>query len=234
MGLLNDIIGGVKSAASAVGSFVNDVTGGYANGALGAIASSAVQGAVAGIVVGAATSAIRGEDIVKGALQGAAYGSLAGGGAESLNQLMTNTPGKTIMDNFGGGAKKELPIGVRSPETLNSGFIGPLDNVMNKSFLDRTKDYAKSDSGGKIIGGMLSGAASAYTANENVKSAEKIADKNIQAQTDLMNQRYNLEQKAIAANQPGIKPLTQTAIIHRNDISAWWEQRLQRAQTATA
>ncbi len=215
--------------------WVSNLLGGSA---VGAIASTAVQGAVAGMAVGAVSSLIRGEDILKGALKGAAYGGIAGGALSAVNQTLfsgstTNAANNVLAGNMGSSTPSVGPgsAGGNPGLAAASGGSIPVQAINSPVPVQAgggLLKWAKSDAGGKILGSAISGGSDMVGQYYKAEEEEKLQEQRIKMYKDLRQMQIDADRVEI--NEVGKAPITSAAILNRSNIKNnnqvnWWVQR---------
>lgn len=237
-------------------SVVNWVTGGSGEGgAVQAITQSAIQTAVTGVVVGAATAAIRGGDVLEGALKGAAYGALAGGALRAITGYSNGewTPASTE------AGEVTLPT-TTTPSTENkfgvigdAGFGGqtaatevtpgdehaatPQRTPMRQTQPGRQglfSGFLGTDEGKKMLVEAGLGAAEAYLEPDESDVARAQAERDIL----VLRERDRLRRGEVERNQPSATRRYEQQTANVTKVNDWWNQHVhpslqtQRSNTA--
>jgi hypothetical protein len=200
--------------------------------AVAAVASTAIKGAVSGAVIGAAAAAIRGDDILQGALKGTAYGGIAGGVFSTVGQLsgIESFSAESQLAGIGKSPDSQDMItdNLKGDTTINYDYEGkqgvessnasskPVFSSAPKVTLNQEKPFYKTDEVSKVLAGIGQGLATGAAGYLS-------ADKEAESRLDELKFREDLKQKGIAANQPGGILTAQTANIQVPD---WWDRHL--------
>lgn len=240
MGLLDAAVKVAKSTASSAMDFFGEV-GDYFGGAVGAVTQTALTGAATGVLVGAVTNLIRGEDLLEGALYGAAIGGIGAGLLEGVNQYAFDEPLWDI-DNLQASFKNISESAPPASEADPYGYGGPgvgdtgYDNRKVMGSLAVKAGQSTSDEKSKLYAGILKGGADAYGSYVEGENAKDIAKMNKKAQLEILQKTHDLKQEAIAQNKPGIVAKPSAAIVRRSDITknldGWWQDRMSPRLTA--
>ena len=168
-----------------------------------AVVGTAAIGAVSGAVIGAAVAAIQGEDILDGALSGAAYGGITAGVVSTIGQLsgVESFSAKNQLSDMGWeDPNKKIADSIFPTGTSNLDGTTTLDNGGTQGLLNtgsniKPTDTGMSDSTAKILAGVGQGAAAG--AGEYL-AAGTAAD----SAQELLDQQTQIDKDKIAANQP--------------------------------
>lgn len=218
---------------------VNWVSG-TAGEAVGAVVGEAVIGAASGAVVGAAIAAINGDDILDGALMGAAYGGLAAGVVSGFGQVTGTDPASTQLDRMGidrtpssnsnASTTSDLQYEVApenyTPINSNSTAITSAKTASDPDIPPKNSSFWKSDAGAKIIAGIGQGAA---TGAANYLAAGAAADANKELAQQESSIREAERKAKIADNRPGQIYESQVANIKIKD---WWNEKFNKLAPA--
>ena len=217
-----DFLGSIWDLGSSIVTGAGDAAGNYFGGAVGAVVSGAVSGVITGALAGAAVSLIQGEDIKTGALRGAAIGGVAGG-------IMKGFSAYTDQNRIE-GAKESVEsdqanlVYEASPADYDSG-------VRIEAGPEAATDQGDSDGlfGIKGLSGasILKGATSAYQKKSEAdalqEGREKLLDKEIAGESQLLKQQAEIDKAKVADNKPGT-----------NTTTAWWIKRLTKENITQA
>jgi len=188
-----------------------------------AVVGTAAIGAVSGAVIGAAVAAIQGEDILDGALSGAAYGGITAGVVSTFGQITDTWTASDQLSGMGWEAPTD-----KIKDTVSNNLL-PTDNSYDGHAIDfagntpgilnttpTTSSKGMSDSTAKILAGVGQGAAAG--AGEYL-AAGTAAD----SAQELLDQQTQIDKDKIAANQPSGTFEAKTANI---TVKSWWDEHM--------